>query len=366
MQPGSYVLQILVTDKRSEAAKEHTATQTMDFEITSKLIGNEKLLAAYKDAVSTKKNVLEMTPEELRYAYPQEFAGIKFEPNQDTLGLLLKQAGDKVVAFLQDFANTSAKEKVRLQRYPQRLPPLQRRSQPALLQLNQLNPMPPVVDATGRKALPFFGPSVSLRERSAEFSYLILPGSQDSGRTWVESRRDKDGRDIDPKVFSGFITSSGHAGKSTYFHPAHQKNSSFRYLGRDESKNSAYVIAFAQKRDSEDYLAQYSDAYGSPPIRFLVEGFVWLDPDTFQILRMRTDLLEAEISSPLRETITDIRYEKVRFDRDGQEFWLPKEINVSWEFLNPEGWLWVYRNQHTYSNYHLFSVSSDYTINPSQ
>jgi len=365
IQPGNYLLQLIVTDKSAGKGKEKAAVQTMDFEVISKSRGSEKLLAAYENAVSTKKNVLKMTPDELRYAYPQELARVKFDANQDPLGVILKQSGDKVVTFLQDFANTSAKEKVRLQRYPQRLPMLQRRAQPALLQLSQLNPMPPAVDATGRKALPLFGPSLSLKEHSAEFSYLILPGSRDSGRTWVEDRKDKEGRDIDPKVFSGFITSSGHAGKSTYLHPAHQKNADFRYLGRDESKNGAYVIAFAQKSESEDYLAQYSDANGSPPIRFLVEGFVWLDADNFQILRMRTDLLEPEITTSLKETITDIRYEKVRFERGGREFWLPKVIDVSWEFLNPEGFLLVYRNQHTYSDYHLFSVASDYEISPS-
>ncbi len=365
MQPGSYVLQMLVTDKRSEAAKEHTATQTMDFEITSKLIGNEKQLAAYKDAVSTKKNVLEMTPDELRDSYPQELSGVKFSLNQDTLSFLLEQAGERVVAFFQDFANTSAREQVRLQRYPQRLSLPQKRFQPVLLQLNQLNSLPPAVDATGRKAVPLFlGPNISLKERSTEFSYLIITNGGKDGNTWLEDRKDKNGRAVDSKELAGFIMSAGHAGKSTYLHPAHQKNSTFRYLGRDEDKQGAHVIAFAQKTESEDYLARYSESYGAPPVRFLVEGFVWLDPDSFQILRMRTDLLAPEITTALKETITDIRYEKVRFERRGREFWLPKVIDVSWEFLNPEGYLLVYRNRHTYSDYHLFTVASDYKIDP--
>jgi VWFA-related protein len=366
IQPGNYLLQLIVTDKGAEKGNERVAAQTMDFEITAKTTGNENLLAAYEKATSAKKTVLEMTPEELRQSYPSEFSGVKFDLNQDSLGFLLKQAGEKVVSFFQDFANTSAKEQVRLQRYPQRIPPPQRRFQPALLQLNQLNSLPPAVDASGRKAVTLFGPTVSLKERSAEFSYLILTNSRDIGQTFIEDRKDKNGRALDPKELAGFITSSGHAGKSTYLHPAHQKNANFRYLGRDESKHGAYIIGFAQKPEAEDYLAQYTDANGSPPIRFLVEGLVWLDPDTFQILRMRTDMLEPEISSALRETITDIRYEKVRFERGGQEFWLPKEINVSWEFMNPEGWLWVYRNQHTYSDYHLFTVKSDYTISPTK
>jgi hypothetical protein len=214
-------------------------------------------------------------------------------------------------------------------------------------------------------AVTLFGPNISLKERSTEFSYLILANSGKDGNTLLEDRRDKNGRTVEARQLAGFIMSSGHAGKSTYLHPAHQKNSRFRYLGRDESKHGAHVIAFVQKPEAEDYLAQYSDANGAPPVRILVEGFVWLDPENFQILRMRTDLLKAEVSTSLKETITDIRYEKVRFDRGGREFWLPKEINVSWELLNPQGWLWVYRNQHTYSDYHLFTVASDYKINAS-
>jgi len=157
--------------------------------------------------------------------------------------------------------------------------------------------------------------------------------------------------------------SSGHAGKCLYLHPSHQPNSYFRYLGREEKKPRAHVIAFAQKPESGDYLAQYSDNNSSTPIRFLVQGFVWLDPDSYQILRMRTSMLSPETQTALKETITDISYEKIQFAKRGQEFWLPREINVSWEFPYTDRLNWIYRNQHLYSDYHLFTVDSDYKIN---
>jgi hypothetical protein len=303
----------------------------------------------------------------LLQSYPAELSRVKFNATQDQLGFLLKQAGERVVEFFRDFSNTSAKERVRMQRYLQVITPWQIRSQPMLIQQSQMTPTAPSVDASGRTALrPYLPNIMSFKEHSAEFNYLILPGSGRSETELVEDRTGKNNRPIDPTAMSGFIMSSGHAGKCLYLHPGHQPNSDFRYLGRDDSYDRAHVIAFSQKPESGDYLAQYSETKSSPPIRFLVQGFVWLHPATFQILRIRTELLLPEVSSSLKETITDIRYEKLLFDRRGREFWLPREINVSWELLYSDKLSWVYRNQHQYSDYHLFTVDTDYKINQTE
>ena len=148
-----------------------------------------------------------------------------------------------------------------------------------------------------------------------------------------------------------------YAGSCIYFHPSHQLNSHFRYIGRDTNIRRAHVIAFAQKPESEDYLAQSHVPGSAVPIRFLVEGFVWVDPNNYQVLRMYTKMLLPETATSLRATNSLISYEKVRFDNKSVDFWLPKEAVVDWEFQKL-----AYVSRHKYSDYHLFSVESDYKI----
>jgi VWFA-related protein len=368
IQPGDYVLQLQVWDKRGGNEKQSLATQTLDFEVVATASGTAASRNSIEEASDLiSKTVTEMDPEELLQFYPEELSRLKFNLDQDQLNALLRQAGDRVVAFFRNFSNTSAKERVRIQRYLWSRYDLsmQKRRQPPLVNQSQLNPMVPFVDASAAGAKKVFMglPNIlEFKEHSAEYSYLILPGPVNAGAAWVEDRADKENRSVNSKEILGFMMSSGHAGKCLYLHPSHQANSYFRYLGREEKKPRAHVIAFAQKPESGDYLAQYSDENSSTPIRFLVQGFVWLDPDSYQILRMRTSLLLPERQTALKETITEISYEKVHFDRRG-EFWLPREINVSWEFQFTDRLNWVYRNQHLYSDYHLFTVDSDYKIN---
>ena len=193
--------------------------------------------------------------------------------------------------------------------------------------------------------------------RIEEFNYLILPGSGKAGISWIEDRTDKKNRPVTQKALRGFIMSSGYASLCIYLHPAHQANSRFRYLGRDQRKSHPHVIAFAQKPEAGEYLAQYYDVSSSIRVRYLVHGFVWIDAESYQILRIRTNMLSLEKPAALKKTSTDVRYGRVKFKGNRQEFWLPKRVDISWEFPD-----WNYSNRHEYSDYHQFSVASDYEI----
>ena len=187
---------------------------------------------------------------------------------------------------------------------------------------------------------------------------MILPGSGKTEDSWVEDRADKQSRPVDPKDVSGFIVNSGYAGYCLYLHPRHQANENFRYLGRDK-KSHAYVIAFAQKPEARDYLGKIYFSEPSTTIRFLIQGFVWVDPATYQISRMYTGMLQPEKANSIRGTTTDISYGRVRFGNSPQEFWLPQEVTVDWNFG-----ITSYTSRHKYSDYHLFTVETDYKLAP--
>ena len=271
------------------------------------------------------KTVVDMTAAELLKSYHKELSHLEFSLNQEPLDYLLRKVGDNVENFFRNFANTSSRERIYMRKQYVSEPQLQRPERSDTL--------------------------------FKEFHYLILPHSGSAGNSWVEDRADKDDRPVNQKVISGFIMSSGYVALCMYLHPSQQANSHFRYLGRETKKPRAHVIAFAQKPQSRDCFAQnfyVVDSVGL--VRILVQGFVWLDPDSYEILRMRTSMLLAEKQTGLRETTSDIYYEPVKFDTQ-QQFWLPRVVDVSWEFPGL-----IFRNQHKYSDYHLFSVESDYKL----
>jgi hypothetical protein len=258
------------------------------------------------------KTIIEMSIEELKQRYNSELSDLKFNSNQDSLDSLLKKVGKNIEAFFRDLVNISCKEKVQL-----------------------------------RNGWAF---------RNQEFYYVILPPKD--GAPWTEERTDNKGQLVTPYL-PGFTISKGYAYTCIYLHPDHQKSSFFRYLGREKKKPGAHIIAFAQKPESNDYLAGYVNESRHVSIKFLVQGFIWVDPGSYQVLRIATGMLSPiEI---LMEQTTDIFYQKVHFDGVQQQFWLPKEINVSWKGRDINS-----RNQHKYSDFRLFTVDTNYKLDRPQ
>ncbi len=264
---------------------------------------------------TTDRTVVDMTDAELRKYFASELRDLDYDADQEGLKLLLNKVGEKVEAFFRDFSNTSSKEKVHLQRF----------------------------GYDGREQ----------GSATQEFNYLILSGSGEAGIRLEEDRRDDKGHEVGGRARPGFFLSSGFAGLSLYFHPNHQPGSRFRYLGRQASRPRNHIIAFAQKPEAGDYLCGYSDTGTSESTGLLLQGLAWIDPDTYQIVRMRTNLLLSEHPVSLREQKTDIRFTEVHFAGARQSFWLPHEVLVTWRIAGS-----TFRNRHRYSDYKLFSVES--------
>jgi hypothetical protein len=261
------------------------------------------------------KLLVDMSVDELRQYYLSEFSDLVFDSNQDGLATLLKNAGMRVEEFFRDLSHTSSKEQVVLQ----------------------------ILDSNKRPQASF----------SQEFYYLI----SQSGPAWKEDRVDMDGRSASPNNGRGFVLTSGFAFFCVYLHFDHQPGSRFRYLGRDGSGNGAYVIAFTQKPELGDYLVYYTDPSTHIQTHYLLQGFVWLQPDSYQIRRIQTSMIVP--AGPLQDQVTRVDYQEVQFDGVPHSIWLPGEAAVNVKVGSN-----LYRNKHWYSDYKLFDVQSYYTITP--
>jgi hypothetical protein len=261
----------------------------------------------------TRTTVVEMYAEELQQRY-SELSSLKFNLDQGDLDFMLKKVGDNTEVFFRELVNIACKEDVQFK-----------------------------IDSW----------KINDQKLHKEFSYLILP--RRTGLPWTEDRTDMNGDPV--QIDPNFCISKGFALSCIYLHPDHQKGSAFRYLGRD--KKGSYVLAFAQKPEAKDYLAGFVNTTSEKAMEFLVQGFVWLKEDNYQITRMKTCMLLP--GRTLKEQTTDISYQETRFDKTPQSFWLPKAVTITWSFPKM-----TCKNQHKYSDFRLFSVETDYKIDTPQ
>jgi hypothetical protein len=270
--------------------------------------------------VSDNRDAESVNLEKLRQYYTSELGDLEYDPSQNQLGPLLKKVGEKVKTFFDNFSNTASKEQVRMQR----------------------------MGNNGRE------------EDSAkqDFYYLILPHSVGTVTTFEEVRSDGKGRSVNPAVMRGFILTKGYAGMSILLHADHQVGSHFYFLGKQTSEPYEYVIAFAQKPEIKDYLSYYSGPGSNDAIPLLLRGIAWIDPQSFHITRLRTDLLGPYTHVGLMELTTDIHFSEVSSAASQPPISLPQEVTVSCAISGT-----FYRNRHRYSDYKVFTVESYDKIN---
>ena len=175
---------------------------------------------------------------------------------------------------------------------------------------------------------------------------------------WEEARTDSKGRPIPPEKLRGSsMLTAGFASAGIFFHPIHQPGSSYRYLGRQSAEPYSHVIAFAQRPG----IAQVSGSFTSnsmlPPTEILYQGMAWIDPKSYQILRMRLDLLEPRPEVMLYRQTTEIWFSEVHFGATGQAFWVPREVVVTIHWSGGK-----YRNRHRYSDHQVFMVETQEKI----
>jgi hypothetical protein len=290
---------------------------------------SEEIIPFYSkiENLAKRKCIVEMTPKELLISYKQLLSKLDWAQNQNELQVILDKVGNNVVTFFQSLVSTAASEHMILERF-----------------INER-----IKGTFVNKA----------KSNSFNYKYIILPRSEENGKLLNEYRTDSRNRPVNRNAeLNSFMASTGYFGFCLYLHPKHQPGSTFRYLGREKGKNGIYIIAFAQKPEFHDYLAKVTEITTKDSTLFLVQGFVWLDPNTFQITRIRTSLLipDSNNETSLIEQITDAEYDQVVFNigkNQKKQLWLPREVYICWEFPHR-----LYRNRYRYTNYHLFSVST--------
>lgn len=154
--------------------------------------------------------------------------------------------------------------------------------------------------------------------------------------------------DTAPDLSSRYFLTSGFASSSMYLHPRYRAGAAFRHIGREAKGRRLQILAFAQKPETAELITSFHLVEGTAVI--LVQGLAWVDPESYQILRMRTDLLVPRPDIRLDRQTTEIEFGEVRFEQVARRLRLPRKVVVTVDWQQT-----VYRNQHSYSDFSLLA-----------
>jgi hypothetical protein len=246
---------------------------------------------------------------------PPDLEGLEPVTDQGQLDSILSAVGKTVAEFFQNFPNTSSLEQIHQEKLG--------RKQKVGATLDQ------------------------------KFRYLCFTPAEDFGPGFDEYRVDLSGDPASPQgLRDGFMLTSGFASASLLFHPKYQSQAAFRYLGRQKvNGRDTHVIAFAQQPEK----ARLSGGFKSGGIRMttLSQGLAWVDSESYEITRLRTDLLMPLPEVKLERTTTEIAFGEVHFKGIGKGFSVPRQVTVTVDWNGKH-----LRNQHRYSEFKLFHVEA--------
>jgi VWFA-related protein len=189
--------------------------------------------------------------------------------------------------------------------------------------------------------------------RSIEFNYLLLFDHHADGATAIrELRTDFKNRQVGSPVDGVAPRGFGFAYQWLLLSPANQSELRFRYLGRQRiNDHETFVLGFAQIPDQVKVPGTFKWAGKEAP--FFFQGIVWIDQSTFDVVRLRTDLLSPVPSVNLQHMTTELRFRSVRIHGFGAVFWLPSEVLISTAQSDS-----LIEELHQYSGYRFFHAES--------
>ncbi len=191
------------------------------------------------------------------------------------------------------------------------------------------------------------------QSRSTEFNYLLLFDHHADGETAIqELRTDFKNRQVGSAVDGVAPHGFGFAYQWLLLSPANQSELRFRYLGTQRiDDHQTFVLGFAQIPSRIKVPGKYK--WAGKEVPFFFQGIAWIDQSTFDVVRLRTDLLTPVPSVNLQNMTTELRFRSVRIHGFGAVLWLPSEVLIRTARSDS-----LFEEIHQYSRYRFFHAES--------
>ena len=279
-----------------------------------------QLWAQIQDRINVESAYLKAKPKgeaaiDYLHRPPPDLKGLEPATDQGQLDSILDGVGKTVAEFFRNFPNTTSLEQIHQEKLGRKLK---------------------VGAALDQK-----------------FHYLCFTPAKAWGPGFDEYRADMLGRRTLPQgTQDGYMLTSGFASASLFFHPTYQSQAAFRYLGRQKvNGRDTYVIAFAQQPGKARLSGAFN--FGQISMTTFSQGLAWVDSESYEITRLRTDLLMPLSEAKLERATTEIAFGEVHFKGIGKGFSVPRQVTVTVDWNGKH-----LQNEHRYSEFKLFNVEA--------
>jgi hypothetical protein len=180
------------------------------------------------------------------------------------------------------------------------------------------------------------------------FDYLVSIEEIRPGFLGVEEYR---GPDSAISKFPDGIATLGLPALVLIFHPYNVTNFDVSCEGMTHlNGKAAWQLYFRQRSDKPNTIRAYRIGENGPSYAVALKGRAWIAADSYQLLRLETNLIAPLPEIRLAGEYTAIEYGPVRF-HSGEKLWVPQSAEVYYNWRGHR----TYR-RHNFSNYLLFSV----------
>ena len=186
-----------------------------------------------------------------------------------------------------------------------------------------------------------------------QFTYVATVTKNRDGIFVVDEFRN--GSDA-TQLFPGNLATRGLPALALIFHPLMARDFDFQCEGMGQrGGRQTWQVHFAQRHDRPMQIREYNI---NGRIRAVaLEGRAWIDPGSFQVVRLETELESPVPEIRLTKEHTVLEYAPVRFAQSGQEVWLPQRAELYVERNEKR-----YYRMHIFSDFRLFNVETAQTV----
>ena len=159
--------------------------------------------------------------------------------------------------------------------------------------------------------------------------------------------------------FPGGIVTNGLPALVLIFHPYYAPSYEMTCEGLARSNGQlAWQVHFRQRPDKPNELKTYQSGIHGASYSVALKGRAWISADSYQIVRMETDLVMPLPQIQLLAEHTAVEYGLVKFREGDVNLWLPLSADVYFAWRGRQ----VHR-RHSFDHYMLFTVDDRQRIN---
>jgi tetratricopeptide (TPR) repeat protein len=191
--------------------------------------------------------------------------------------------------------------------------------------------------------------------QNSKFNYLVSVTEIRSGIFDVQEYRDAHGHAAE---FPDGIATLGLPTIALVFHPHNSGNFAMLCEGLTRWDGMAvWQIHFRQRPDKPNNMREYKVGLDGPSHPVAMKGRAWIAADSYQVVRLETDLVATMPEIHLLADHVIIDYGPVHFSQHATDLWLPHVAEVYFDWNGRR-----FHRRHNFGNYLLFSVDDKQKI----